>query len=328
MSLRHPPRFSLLAPAARATSWRIGALALALFAGVACGEDDPNPVEPPAAVDIVLSDTSITLIRGQTPTRQINASVTGSSNAGLTWTTGNSSIATVSQAGLVTAVADGQTFVTAVSAADPTKNRSVVVNVVSTVVTVTPATTFSYVGGPTRQVTATVANNSNTTVTWRSSNEAVATVSATGLVTPVGVGTASIFARSVGDATKEAATSITVDPAPLAGYTALTSGTGVAVSGATGENAKFYIVVPPGRTMLRAQLAGSTSQDADLYLYAGNSTATNMDNLASGGRLCNPWLSDSNEVCTVNDPQPRIYYVIVNAYTAYSGATLTVTLTP
>ena len=52
MSLRHPPRFSPRAPAARATPLRIGALALALFAGVACG-DDPNPVEPPAPVDIV-----------------------------------------------------------------------------------------------------------------------------------------------------------------------------------------------------------------------------------------------------------------------------------
>lgn len=327
MSLRHPPRFSPRAPAARATPLRIGALALALFAGVACG-DDPNPVEPPAPVDIVLSDTSITLIRGQTQTRQVTASVTGSDNSSVTWTTGDASIATVSQTGLVTAVADGSTFVTAVSAADPTKNRSVVVNVVSTVVTISPPSTFSYVGGPTRQLTATVQNNTNTGVTWRSSNVAVATVSSTGLVTPVGTGTANIIAQSNGDTSKEAATAITVDPAPLAGFTQLTSGTGVAVAGATGETMMFYIVVPPGTTQLRAQLAGSTSQDADLYLYAGNSTATAMNNLSSAGRLCNPWLADSNEVCTVANPQPRIYYVLVNAYTAYSGATLTVTLTP
>ena len=63
-------------------------------------------------------------------------------------------------------------------------------------VTVSPAShTFSYVQiGTTQQLTETVSpeNASNKSVTWSSSNEAVATVSSTGLVTAQGVGSAVI----------------------------------------------------------------------------------------------------------------------------------------
>ena len=327
MSVRHTPSLRSRTPLHRSLTYRAATLALALFAGAACG-DDPDPVAPPDPIDIELSDVSVTLIRGQTETKQIGATVTGTSDAGLTWTVGDSRIATVSPTGLVRAVADGSTFVTAVSTADPTKNRSVVVNVVSTIVTVTPTSAFSYVGGPTRQITSAVANNPNTAVTWRSSNTAVATVSATGLVTPVGAGTANIIAQSVSAPEKEAATAFTVDAAPPAGFTALTRGTAYPLSGAAGDNAYFWILVPEGTTQLRAQLTGPTDQDADLYVYAGGSTTAAMSGLTSAGRLCNPWLGDANETCTIANPSARLYYVIVNAYTAYSGGTLTVTTTP
>lgn len=326
MFVGHVPSLRSFAPS-RSMAFRGAVLALALFTGVACG-DDPDPVAPPEPVDIVLSDVSITLVRGISETKQVTGTVTGTNDTGLTWTIGDPSIATISQTGMVTAVNDGSTFATAVSTADPTKNRSVVVNVVSTVVTVSPGTAFSYVGGPTRQMTSTVKNNPNTAVTWRSSNTAVATVSSTGLVTPVGAGTANIIAQSVAATEKEAASAITVDPAPPSGFTELTRGTAYPLSGAAGDNAYFWIMVPQGTTQLKATLVGSTTQDADLYVYAGNSSLSAMQGLTSSGRLCNPWKADSNETCTFDNPSARLYYVIVNAYGAYSGATLTVTTTP
>ena len=55
--------------------------------------------------------------------------------------------------------------------------------------------------------------NANQAVTWTSSNAAVASVDATGLVTAVASGTASITATSSADATKKASVTITVTAA-------------------------------------------------------------------------------------------------------------------
>jgi len=332
MFLRQTSTFRTVNPFGRKSAYRVAALALALVVSAACSDDTDETTGPTTqtpSADIQLSESSVTLVRGATTTtKQINATVTGSANGAVTWTSFDPRVATVSQTGMVTAVADGQTHITATMAGDPSVNRSVVVNVVSTIITVAPAASFSYVGGPSRTIAATIKNNPNTAVTWRSSNEAVATVSAAGVVSPVGTGTTDIIARSAGDPTKEAAMSITIDPAPLAGFTQLTSGQQVNVAGNTGDNANFYIVVPPGATRLTAALTGPTTQDADLYVYRGNASAATLNALSNtgGARLCNPWLADTNETCTINNPDPRIYYIVVNAYTAYQNGKLTVTI--
>ena len=80
-------------------------------------------------------------------------------------------------------------------------------------VTVAPATS-SVVVGATRQLNATVvpAGASNKTVQWASSDATVATVSATGLVTGVKAGTATITAKTV-DGNHTATTAMTVTAA-------------------------------------------------------------------------------------------------------------------
>ncbi len=333
MSLHLPSSVRSIVPPHRAhggrSAFRIATLAMALvFGAAACGDDDNGPVAVAEPADIALSETSVTLVRGRTNTVQIAATVTGTSNSALTWTVGNPSVATVSQTGLVTAVADGSTFITATSTANPLLNRSVVINVVSTVVTVSPSGgTFSYVGGPARTLSVTIQNNDNTAVTWRSSNTAVATVSATGVVTPVAAGTTNIIAQSVADPVKESAVLFTVDAAPFAGFTELTSGASVAIAGTTGDKKRYFISVPPGATNLTVAVAGPGG-DADLYLYAGNATLANMTALSSVGRVCAPFLAGSNETCTVANPQPRLYYVVVDAYETYAGGTISVTITP
>jgi uncharacterized protein YjdB len=81
-------------------------------------------------------------------------------------------------------------------------------------VTVSP-TSASISAGLTRQLTATVApaNATNQSVTWTSSNTGVATVSASGLVTAVAAGTATITVKTV-DGNKTATSTITVTAAP------------------------------------------------------------------------------------------------------------------
>jgi hypothetical protein len=65
--------------------------------------------------------------------------------------------------------------------------------------------------GATQQLTATL-NGTAVAVTWTTSNQAVATVSSTGLVTAVAAGQASITASVPGDATQQRPASITVTP--------------------------------------------------------------------------------------------------------------------
>lgn len=80
-------------------------------------------------------------------------------------------------------------------------------------VTVSP-TSASIAAGLTRQLTATIApaNATNQNVTWSSSNNAVATVNATGLVTAVAAGTANITVTTQ-DGNKTATCAITVTAA-------------------------------------------------------------------------------------------------------------------
>lgn len=87
-----------------------------------------------------------------------------------------------------------------------------VTQVAVTGVSISP-TSASIKAGLTQQLNATVApaNASNTNVTWSSSNTAVATVSAAGLVTAIAAGTASITVTTQ-DGVKTANSAITVTP--------------------------------------------------------------------------------------------------------------------
>jgi hypothetical protein len=305
----------------RRTTARFAAMALVLVAGAACSDDDPDPVAPEPAT-LSLSETSVTLVRttgAAAPTKQINVEVTGTTNANVTWTAFRPAIATITPGGLITGLSEGTTFFTATSEADPTLNRTVVVNVVSTIVTTTPAASFSWVGGPTRTIAATVTNNANTGVTWTSSAPAVATVSATGVVTPLTAGTTTLTATSAGDAGKSATTAFTVDAAPGA-EVVLTSGTAVSgLAGATGSATYYRIAVPVGATSLAVTTTGGTG-DLDLYVRAGLRPTFTTFTCASGG-------SSSAETCTIANPQPRIYYIMLDGYAAYTGVTLTATVT-
>ena len=67
---------------------------------------------------------------------------------------------------------------------------------------------------------------------------------------------------------------------------------------------------------IRFQIAGGTG-DADLYVrYGAAPTTATYD--------CRPYLGGNNETCEFNPSQDGNYYVMVRAYSAYSGVTLTV----
>jgi hypothetical protein len=171
----------------------------------------------------------------------ITASVTGTSNTGVTWTVngvtnGNSTYGTISGSGLsVTytapaAVPSPATFnVTATSQADTTKSASVSVTILPAVaVSITSPSnlTQSVVVNGTLAITAAVANTSNTAVTWTvngitNGNATYGTIAGSGLsVTydaPAAVpspATFNVTATSVADITKSASVSVTITAAP------------------------------------------------------------------------------------------------------------------
>jgi uncharacterized protein YjdB len=136
----------------------------------------------------------------------------------VTWSSNNTSVATVNGSGLVTAgAASGSATITATSEGQSGTASVSVTFVPVASVTVAPASA-SVQAGQTVQLTATPkdANGnplSGRTVTWSVSNTTVATVNGTGLVTAKAAGSATITATSEG---QNGTSSLTVTQVPVA----------------------------------------------------------------------------------------------------------------
>ena len=138
----------------------------------------------------------------------------------VTWASSSTTIATVSASGLVTGKAAGSATITATSEGKSGTASITVTPVPVATVTVSPASQTLQTGGAV-QLTATPRDASGNplsgrTITWASANQAVATVSATGLVTAQAVGTATITATSEGKS-GTAAITVVAPPPPGSG---------------------------------------------------------------------------------------------------------------
>ena len=143
---------------------------------------------------ISISRSTLALTVGATSTLTATVEPSNASNKSYSWSSSNSAVATVNSSGLVTAKANGTATITATTT-DGGKKASCTVTVTTPTsgVSVSP-TTATIIKGQTRQLTATVSPSSasNKSVSWSSSNNTVATVSSTGLVTAKAAGTADI----------------------------------------------------------------------------------------------------------------------------------------
>ena len=178
---------------------------------------------------VTVSPSSANLAVGQT--HQLTATARDASGNALTgravsWTSSAPSVATVSGAGLVTAVAAGGATISATSEGQ-TGTAAITVTVATvpvSSVTVSPSSANLTVG-QTQQLTATPKDASGNAlagraVTWVSSAPSVATVSSTGLVTAVAAGGSTISATSEGQTgTTTIAVTMTAAAAPVATVT-------------------------------------------------------------------------------------------------------------
>lgn len=87
------------------------------------------------------------------------------------------------------------------------------------------------------------------------------------------------------------------------------------LSGAKGSKVNFKFAVPAGQTQLSFRITTS-SGDADLYVKYGQLATTSVYDHR-------PYLNNGNETVTIDNPAAGDYYIMLNAYTAYSGLTLT-----
>ena len=170
--------------------------------------DDGVPTSWTAAIvvtSVTLDKTELALTLGDAAA-QLKATVApdNATDKTVTWSSDKTSVATVDATGKVTAVAEGTATITA-KAGDKTATCKVTVKaavVAVTSVKLDKTELALTVGDAAAQLTATVApdNATDKTVTWTSDKPAVATVDATGKVTAVAEGEATITAKS-GDKT-------------------------------------------------------------------------------------------------------------------------------
>ena len=189
----------------------VAVLVTAFLVLTACGKDGPTeptepPPPPPVATRIIVSPTSIALDAiGQTS--QLTAQVFDQYNAPMgsavvDWTSGDVAVATVSAAGLVTAVGNGSAEITARSGDASAAANVTVMQTVYGIVVEPQAATLTAIG-ETVHMAATVLDRNEqpvggAAVSWTSSDPGVATVDEEGLVTAVDSGDARITASSSG----------------------------------------------------------------------------------------------------------------------------------
>lgn len=254
-----------------------------------------QPLPPPPVASVAVTPPSSTVLVNATT--QLTATMSDANGAVLsgravTWATSAPGVATVSATGLVRGVAAGQATITATSEGQSgTASVTVQIAPVATIV-VTPASPSIAISA-TVQLTATLRDASGNVltgraVTWETSAGGTAIVNASGLVTGVAGGQATITARSEGQAGSTVVT-VQAAPAPVATVDVTPIAPTVAVNAtqqltATLKDASGAVLT--GRTITWSTSAGGiatvSSTGLVLGISAGQATITALSEGKSG----------------------------------------------
>lgn len=244
---------------------------------LSCGGsgDSTGPPAHVAVATVDLSSPSSSLIVAQTV--QLTASTKDASGNALTgrvvaWASSSTPIATVSATGLVTAVSPGPVTIFATSESKAGSIPLTVTAAPVNAVVVTPPTD-SIVIAQTVQLAAALTDAGGHTLTgrtivWASGTPSVATVSNTGLVTAVAVGTTNVSATSEGkaDTTLITVTACTALQLALGEVHALTVAEKASLCVSGGASATEYALIP----FSNSTVAASTTP---VHLTATNTVA-------------------------------------------------------
>ena len=211
------------------------ALGTATITATCEGQTGTTPVtvsSVPVASVVVAPSAANILVGGtvQLTATAKDSTATVLAGRGITWSSLNPSVATVSPTGLATGVAAGTATITATSEGKNASAAVAVANVPVASVVISP-TTAIVLAGASAQLVATAkdaAGNvlSGRSITWASSAPAAATVSSAGLVTGVAAGGVTITATSEG---KTGSAAVTVQLVPVAAVAVSPASTSVPV---------------------------------------------------------------------------------------------------
>ena len=169
------------------------------------------------ASSITLSANAATLKIGDTQTLTATVLPSNTTSKSVTWKTDNAAVAKVEN-GTVTAIAVGSATITATTTDGSNLSASCKVTVtpiLATAVKLDKTTATLEIGGSTTfAATVLPSNATNKSVTWATSNAAVAKVDNNGTVTAVAVGTAKITATAADGSGVSASADVTVKSAP------------------------------------------------------------------------------------------------------------------
>ncbi len=248
-------------------------------------EPEPEPKPDPIAVQSVQLDRNTIAFTTEGETAQLIATVlpVDADDKSVMWSTTDPAIATVSEDGLVTAVANGSTTITvttndggfsaecAVSVSIPAPPSDVPV----TGITLSSSTLTLAAVGETYQLVATVMpeDATNKAVMWRSNNADVATVSNAGVVTAVADGTATITAITE-DGGFEAACAVSVElPAAVVPVTGISINPTVLTLDTVGARATLVTTVEPADATDKTVVWQSSNEDVATVEADGTVTA-------------------------------------------------------
>jgi trimeric autotransporter adhesin len=196
-------------------SFRRTLVAAAAFASWSCGSTQPPDATPEVAAIVVNPSSSTLALNAQLPLQALVQNEAGElvPDASVTWTVENSTVASVSPAGVVTALALGTTQVAA-SARGKSGIATVTVQKTPVASVVVVPNRVSAGIGSTTKLTATAYDAGQNLLAdrgmvWTTSNASVATVDGAGLVTAKGKGTATITATAEG---KSGTSEFTISP--------------------------------------------------------------------------------------------------------------------
>ena len=150
---------------------------------------------------ITLSQTSLSLTLPTNTSQTLTATIqpTDATNKNVTWSSSNTSVATVDQTGKVTAKAAGSCIITATAADGSGVKAECAVTVIQLVTGITLSeSSLTLFPNGTQTLTATIqpANANNKQITWSSSDTSIATVDQEGKVTGVALGSCAITATA------------------------------------------------------------------------------------------------------------------------------------
>jgi C1A family cysteine protease/uncharacterized protein YjdB len=246
-----------------------------------------NSTAPVNVTGVSLDKTAITLNPLNTQTLIATVTPTNATNKNVTWTSSNTSVATVAN-GVVTANAVGTAVITATTA-DGGYTATCNVTVTSSVVNVTgvsldkTAITLNPLNTQTLIATVTPTNATNKNVTWSSSNGAVATVT-NGVVTANAVGTA-VITVTTADGGYTATCNVTVTNPT--GLTSINEG----FDSVVGTSSSITSGIPTGWTFTSGMAVYTTSSNYGLSAPSikmqatGNQMTTPTFNLSAQGTL-------------------------------------------